>query len=313
MVVCCLLSEKNNLHENLVAYYAMLGVFIRHFLSFNIFFDLKAAKYVVGKKSRTVSKYFCSSRSHKLTMTTNLSPIEHADDKSQNFYKFGEGFVRSRENQMVSENRCFSCYMCGPLCICSAVRDLFQSSRSEQLVDSNSDGNTNIMYSKVKSSIAVFMHYKEWGRASNTGKLVHIGEPHKSIVGIYGVEDSEKKILDFITTTPTIVLYPSANAQPISEYRRWYSSTPNACLCVIDSTWTQSSAIDKIIPAHIPRVKVDEGVTAPSQYLNRKQSTNTTKVQSCNMAMYVLQVYIAMIYTYENGIMDILHDDTSTS
>lgn len=254
----------------------MLGIFLRHFLSVNLFFDLKAAGFAAGKKTR---KYLvCSSRSC-LKLTT-MSTKGDNDDKSQIIYKFGEGFVRSREQQMVSENRCLSCFMCGPLCICSAVRDMFQSplQSAHHLEDSNSD--CNIDKPRIKSSIAVFMHFKEWGRASNTGKLVHIGEPHKSIVGIYGVENSEKQILDFITANPTIILYPSANAQPIREYRDWYSETPNACLCVIDSTWAQSSAIDKVIPAHIPRVKVDDDVIAPSQYLNRKQSSNTTKVQT---------------------------------
>eukprot|EP00597_Dinobryon_sp_UTEXLB2267_P006457 CAMPEP_0170059054 /NCGR_PEP_ID=MMETSP0019_2-20121128/1461_1 /TAXON_ID=98059 /ORGANISM="Dinobryon sp., Strain UTEXLB2267" /LENGTH=298 /DNA_ID=CAMNT_0010264179 /DNA_START=184 /DNA_END=1077 /DNA_ORIENTATION=- len=167
----------------------------------------------------------------------------------------------------MEENKCLNCFMFNPLCICQKVKEVFSN-------------NVGSRETNVKASVAIFMHYKEWGRSSNTGKIFQIGMHHKSTLGLYGVEESESHFIENLSKSPVLVLYPSSRAKPISEFKEWYQSTPNVTLCVLDSTWTQSAALDKAIPSHIPRVKVDDFVSAPSQFLNRKQSQNKSRVST---------------------------------
>ena len=190
-------------------------------------------------------------------------------------YHYGQNIYQLKQSSMEADNTCRYCFMCGPMCICKAIRLKF---------DQNAE-----TFGRIKASIAVFMHFKEWGRASNTGKLVAIGDPEKSLLGIYGVEDSEKPMIDFIQSHPTIVLFPSPAAEPISKYRNWYSNNPNACLLVLDATWSQAGAMERSIPSHIPRVRLDAEITSPSQYLNRKQSSNTTKISTIEAIAIALE------------------------
>ncbi len=122
------------------------------------------------------------------------------------------------------------------------------------------------------------MHYKEWGRASNTGKLLSIGMPEKASISIFGSLASEEEMLASFVDKSVLILYPSPEAKPISEYNSWFSAQSGVTLCVLDSTWSQSSAMNNRLPENIPRVRIDDEVFSPSLFLNRKQSTNKTKV-----------------------------------
>jgi DTW domain-containing protein YfiP len=177
------------------------------------------------------------------------------------FYKFAGDHIERQKLHLEEDNKCKSCFMTQCLCICSRVKDIYQKSET-----------------KPKSNLKVFMHYKEWGRASNTGKLLSIGMPEKSSISIFGSITDEEEMLASFVNKPVLILYPSPDSKPISEYNSWFSHQSGVTLCVLDSTWSQSSAMNNRLPEHIPRVRIDDEVLSPSLFLNRKQSTNKTKV-----------------------------------
>jgi DTW domain-containing protein YfiP len=174
--------------------------------------------------------------------------------------KFASEGLEVRIDQMENRSKCKTCFLNNAICICSAVKKIFEDSASKG--DSNYD-------------IKVFMHSKEWGRASNTGKLLPLGMKNASL-SLYGIESDRIALLEQLSTNPSLILYPNKDAKPLSEYKDWFAQTSaegkRVTICVIDSTWGQSVAMDKSLPAHIPRVKIDEMVLKPSLFLNRKQS-----------------------------------------
>ena len=133
------------------------------------------------------------------------------------------------------------------------------------------------------------MHNKEWGRPSNTGKLLKCGLPEQSHLYLYGRKKDEYGLVNTLLKHPSIVLYPSSNSEPISTYANWYLEQDEVNICVIDSTWSQSKSMNKIIPSHIPRVHVDDCGTGQSGFLNRKQSIVPGRVSTIEAVMYALQ------------------------
>lgn len=134
------------------------------------------------------------------------------------------------------------------------------------------------------------MHFKEYGRASNTGKLFLIGQPRTASLYIFGLPEDEARLAHDLAQGPSLVLYPSPEARPISEYRHLLTSSDKPMrLCVVDSTWMQSRTMINHIPDHIPRVRIDDLVTGPSQFLNRKQSTNKSKVSTIEAVIMAMR------------------------
>jgi DTW domain-containing protein YfiP len=133
------------------------------------------------------------------------------------------------------------------------------------------------------------MHNKEWGKGSNTGKLLTIGLPQQSSMYIFGDKDSQVKLSQQLTGNPSLILYPSKTSEPIGNYVDWYKQQPQVSLCVLDSTWSQSLAMDRSLPAHIPRVRVDDFVSGSSQFLNRKQSDVPGRVSTLEAVAIALR------------------------
>ena len=149
------------------------------------------------------------------------------------------------------------------------------------------------------------MHFKEWGRASNTGKLASLAlGPESSQISIFGSEQQHGDLIErLLRTQSAAILYPCETAIPISEFlfqqqQQQSTHTDNAMssrsssemsLCVIDATWCQSKAMNKSLPAHIPRVHISSMVNAPPLFLNRKQSEDKRKVSTIEAMIFALK------------------------
>lgn len=204
--------------------------------------------------------------------------LRFSEDFSENvrriFLSFAQKNFERKSLELNFSQKCDRCFFFRSVCICHRIKTIFSKTRHES-----------------KAKISVFMHHKEWGRSSNTGKLIPIGMPQKSLLGIYGVADSERRLLESVLASNSLILYPSPSSKSIVEYREWYMDSTDVTLCVLDSTWSQSAAMNKILPSHIPRVRVDDYVTAPSQFLNRKQSTvkgRVSTIESVALALTAL-------------------------
>lgn len=190
-----------------------------------------------------------------------------------------------QKSQMMAENhRCSKCFLSLIYCICSRVRSIVDESASNlSTEDPQISIHRNINYH-------IFMHFKEWGRASNTGKLLPICLPEKASIEIYGIQNEFDQLCKTLQEKPSLILYPTADAKPISEYKNWVKEhNGDVHICVIDSTWIQSHAMEKSLPADVPRVKIDEMIFGPSKFLNRKQSKNKNKVSTIESVIMALK------------------------
>ena len=219
-----------------------------------------------------------SSRSYVSSIDTSFDD-HHIDTNLIKFYDNAACNIEKKRTSLVTKNKCLSCYLSSTMCICSQVKEFFSA----------------IPISiHPKASIDVFMHYKEWGRASNTGKLLPIGLPNQSKIYMYGRKPDYELLVHKLTTTPSVILYPSDNSTSITDFRSLYHNNNNNNnpttnnndsnnnnnynnsyndfnICVIDSTWSQSQAMDRCLPPQIPRVNINDFINSPSLFLNRRQ------------------------------------------
>lgn len=194
---------------------------------------------------------------------------------------------------------CSHCFLTKQFCLCDYVNQLYVPIRQ-------------LPSSSFPVKVHLLMHYKEWGRASNTGKLLTIGLPNCASIKIYGIVEDEERLIEELTTNPSIILYPTKQSQSITNFlptfqaiqaehasmereKKVGESTDKPCfhICVIDSTWGQSKAMERSLPDHLPRVHISDFVSQPSKFLNRKQSQNKSKIstiESVVMAFQALQI-----------------------
>ena len=196
--------------------------------------------------------------------------------------------MEKRDASMREKRRCEVCFMSKSLCVCKRVREIWAK-----------------VPSRPKCRIAIFYHYKEWGRASNTGKLLQIGLGSEFVDSfIYGNPEHEASLSALLTSRPSAILFPGPNSVPISSILESLNSdsdadtatattaaTPTsgpAVLCVLDATWTQAPTLSNALPAAVPRVALDQAVSRPSEFLNRKQST-PTRISTVEAAALALE------------------------
>lgn len=248
-------------------------------------FTLWQALFVlVGKKDSYRRSKFAMER--KIFVEIATADVENIDEANEpepinsimSITDHSTIVLWKKRSSMASEGRCENCYMFRTYCICCKVQANF-ASIADRGTSSNSIGNINF---------SIYLHFKEWGRSSNTGKVLQIGQPKgKCYTAIYGQPDQEQILYQSLQSSPSFVLYPSSSSRPISDYAHLLSADQPLQLCVIDSTWPQSYAMEKAIPANIPRVHIDEWVTGPSQFLNRKQ-TSFGRVSTLEAVMMAL-------------------------
>ena len=170
--------------------------------------------------------------------------------------------IKNTKARFIEKDRCVVCWMHNSLCICEKARNLA------------------ISCPPITINIALLMHYKEFGRASNTGKLLQLIAPNKSTMTIFGSDD-ETILHNYLLNNPSLLLYPGANSTPASEFKEYcQTNSNNVTLCVMDSTWNLSKAMERAIPQEIPRVNIDHEVSGPSLFISRKQSTTASKVST---------------------------------
>lgn len=185
--------------------------------------------------------------------------------------------------------RCKRCFMKVRACLCQSVSNIFNHCPH------------------ISSQILIYTHFKEFGKSSNSGKLMNIGLNDNVETLLYGIKSDENTLLQRLSSSPSVILYPSVDSTPIEEYQDWYKHhTGNILLCVIDSTWSLSKAMVRLLPKHIPRVNINNLVTSPSLYLSRHQSKNTQKVSTVEataLALAALGEDKRVIDVFNNALM----------
>jgi DTW domain-containing protein YfiP len=112
--------------------------------------------------------------------------------------------------------------------------------------------------SHVPHRLALLMHHKEHGRASNTGCL--LAPALGARIHVAGIIEQERALgaaLDAAGAGGAAVLWPGEGAVTVDELR---AATPDATwragllLVAVDATWSCARKMVKRLPAHIPRV-----------------------------------------------------------
>jgi DTW domain-containing protein YfiP len=118
------------------------------------------------------------------------------------------------------------------------------------------------------------MHYKEYGKSSNTGKLLSFFSPYKCTVDIFGTKSADESLWSICSAGDKmpVVLFPSNDSIPLSNLKQYKK---DIILCVIDSTWNQAKAVDKWLPKHLARVHIDDYIEKDSLFLLRKQRSES--------------------------------------
>ena len=181
--------------------------------------------------------------------------------------KYEEFDVKGRE-------RCPKCWFYKPVCLCGKIAKLRQRVTSD-----------------LRTEVVIFMHHREFGKASNTGKLASLVSPSKCRTEIYGTKNGDAVLHQLCEAKDKqlVVLYPSQDSHQLSQYsrktkgsvgnmiesqntRNTVDSEKTLVLAVLDSTWSQANRMNKNFPDHIPRVHIDDQVDMESLYLCRKQN-----------------------------------------
>ncbi len=164
------------------------------------------------------------------------SALEEAERRrhgnAARFYQFAEQSYEHAVEEMIEHKKCDQCFLTRRLCVCSKVQEIFAG------------------FPSIKSHVSIFMHFKEWGRASNTGKVLLVGNRSHSSLYIYGRKDDERELIRRMCETPSLIVYPKKGiSRPIHEYNDWFKAHDgNVLICAIDSTWSQSEAMEKVLP-----------------------------------------------------------------
>ena len=208
----------------------------------------------------------CSHRSYSASAWRSSRNVLNLSENDQKFLDNGERIVRHTNESMsiAGKEKCRRCWFYKSMCICSRVADLTRGA------------------SPISTDIALFMHFKEYGKTTNTGKLVQlIAEDERCKTYVYGTANADVELINMCRdeSKQPVLLYPTADSIPISEFRK-KEQQKKLVLCIIDSTWGQSKAMNRWFPDSVPRVHIDDFVQGKSLFLSRKQSVISSRVST---------------------------------
>lgn len=191
-----------------------------------------------------------------------------------------EGFERTKfkaretlerkYREFEEKGQCSRCFMTRSCCICRIIQDSY--------------------IPKVKTKVVVFMHYKEFGRASNTGTL--LGLTLDAPVFIYGRGNDIEDLSSLLLSEKGVILYPSSDSLSISSLAnsdQESNSGSISTVCLIDSSWRQAPSMNRALSSAIPRINVDKLVAKKSEFISRKQHVNGDKISTIEAAILALQ------------------------
>ena len=160
-----------------------------------------------------------------------------------------ENMLAHFERKVAERHTCASCWQRLAHCICPQLASL--ATRTERV------------------EVIVSQHYKEWGRSSNTARLISQVLPHSSKILVHPLQDEE---LDrTLRARPSVLLYPSASSVPCDTISHASPSHPVVCdalddgaparpaipllLLVLDGTWGTVKALARRVLRQHPKLQ----------------------------------------------------------
>eukprot|EP00038_Savillea_parva_P010696 m.192078 g.192078 ORF g.192078 m.192078 type:complete len:371 (-) comp18556_c0_seq1:55-1167(-) len=146
----------------------------------------------------------------------------------------------------------------------------------------------------VGMDVICYLHWREASlrKASNTAKLVPILLQGGRLIPCGDVV-AEAQLYDDLAdpSGTTAVLFPSEDAIPVAEWQRrcqaWAASGGEGsgrqrrpALVVLDGTWSEARLLNKFLPSHAVRVRLDNVADALAQLRTRWAHPDKANVQS---------------------------------
>ena len=131
--------------------------------------------------------------------------------------------------------------------------------------------------------VAVWMHHREFGRASNTGTVLRDAfENCEILVKGHPADDAALAAM----LGGAAVLFPGEEAAPVSSL-----ATPPETLIVVDATWRNARRMVKRLPPSVRRVKLDDDDATEANLiapLRRTRGREDVKVCTAQAALAAL-------------------------
>ena len=195
-------------------------------------------------------------------------------------------YLTATTEALAAKSKCPRCFMHASLCVCSETEKV----ASQHKLD---------LDSFPRFECRVVMHYKEFGRPSNTGKFLPMLMPDHSSIAIYCTEECHQSI-EFMIENNAVVLFPETDSTELNPQTLPVLFPNNSkvnVLCVLDSTWNEAKTMNKWIPRSIPRAHLAEGalMSGESLYRVRKQAslgsdkTTLSTIEAAGAALDTIQ------------------------
>lgn len=175
--------------------------------------------------------------------------------------------------QRLAATRCLTCWFPKAHCICARLAKL--------------------RVSTTRVDVLLAVHYKEFGKATNTAKLLP-----QLLSSADGIGDScslcvypNDPFHERLQSAPALLLWPGEDSLPAADLRDWVAAQQQrVTLLVIDGTWGHARAMARHVPKDVVRVHVNNEVAGPSLFLNRRQATadRVSTVEAVSLALSAL-------------------------
>jgi DTW domain-containing protein YfiP len=148
-----------------------------------------------------------------------------------------------------SDRWCQTCWLLTHLCVCQSLTPI----------------------SNFPHQVAIYMHFREYKRTTNTGIIAHNLLPQNSNIFYYGIHEEELKFTNYIEEGlyDVCALFPSKDAMDIEEWKSSRSGDRPIKVVLLDGTWKQGKRMARHIPEWVTKVKL--APEKPSMFKGRKQ------------------------------------------
>ena len=99
--------------------------------------------------------------------------------------------------------------------------------------------------------IEIAMHYREIGRAANSGKLLPIAFPDSCRMRVHPLEAPS-------TSNRSFLLWPGEGSRPVREALRDSCPSERLTIVALDGTWSQAKTMARSLADDVPRVHLDD-------------------------------------------------------
>lgn len=133
--------------------------------------------------------------------------------------------------------------------------------------------------------VLVWMHHREWGRASNTGTVLRDALENCEIL-VKGHPADDAALAAATACGGAAVLFPGDDSVPVSSLE-----SPPEVLIVVDATWRNARRMVRRLPPSVRRVKLDDADATEANLispLRRTRGREDVKVCTAQAALAAL-------------------------